>query len=64
MAGKNSRPNGKGDQPRRVDGQKYRDNYDFIDWGIPKDWDYPEGSKTKEQRIKAVEYIVKQGLSQ
>jgi hypothetical protein len=32
MAGKNSRPNGKGDQPRKVNGPKYRDNYDNIKW--------------------------------
>jgi hypothetical protein len=30
MAG--SRPNGKGDRPRKVDGSKYRDNYDQIVW--------------------------------
>lgn len=27
-----SRPNGKGDRPRKVDGKKYRDNYDAIKW--------------------------------
>lgn len=50
-----TRPNGKGDRPRKVDGPKYRDNFDSIKWG-PKDWDYPEGSKTKEQRISAMIY--------
>jgi hypothetical protein len=35
-----SRPNGKGDRPRKVNGPKYRDNYDSINWnptirGIP-----------------------------
>lgn len=32
MAGKANRTNGKGDQPRKVDGPKYRDNYDNIKW--------------------------------
>ena len=32
MAGKANRTNGKGDQPRKVDGPKYRDNYDSIKW--------------------------------
>jgi hypothetical protein len=32
MAGRNNRPNGKGDQPRKVNGPKYRDNYDGIKW--------------------------------
>jgi hypothetical protein len=27
-----SRPNGKGDRPRKVNGPKYRDNYDAIKW--------------------------------
>jgi hypothetical protein len=39
MAGKNNRSNGKGDQPRKVNGPKYRDNFDAIKWG---DLDYPE----------------------
>lgn len=53
---------GKGSKARKVDGPKYRDNFDAIDWGIPKDWDYPEGSKTKEQRIKAMEYAAELGM--
>lgn len=64
MAGKNSRPNGKGDQPRKVNGPKYRDNYDGINWGPPKDWDYPEGSKTKEQRIAAMKYAAEMNLQE
>ena len=32
MAGKANRTNGKGDQPRKVNGPKYRDNYDNIKW--------------------------------
>jgi hypothetical protein len=31
-----TRPNGKGDRPRKVDGKKYRDNYDSIKWGKKK----------------------------
>jgi len=27
-----SRPNGKGDRPRKVNGPKYRSNYDSIAW--------------------------------
>jgi len=27
-----TRPNGKGDRPRKVNGPKYRDNYDSIVW--------------------------------
>ena len=35
-----NRPNGKGDRPRKVDGDKYRSNYDSIAWkptirGVP-----------------------------
>ena len=44
MAGRNNRPNGKGDQPRKVDGPKYRDNYDGIKWGKK-----PETKKKKPQ---------------
>lgn len=61
MAGKANRTNGKGDQPRKVNGPKYRDNYDSIKWG-PKDWDYPEGSKTKEQRLDAYRYAAELGV--
>ena len=43
MAGKDSRPNGKGDQPRKVNGPKYRDNYDNIKWGKK-----PEAKKPNE----------------
>jgi hypothetical protein len=42
---------------RKVNGPKYRDNYDSIQWkhcGCPPDWDYPEGSKTKKQRMDAL----------
>ena len=52
---------GKGSKPRKVDGPKYRDNFDSIKWG-PKDWDYPEGGKTKEQRIKAIQYAAELGM--
>jgi hypothetical protein len=52
-----SRPNGKGDRPRKVNGPKYRDNYDAINW-TPPDWDYPEGSKTKKQRIEGLLYCM------
>jgi hypothetical protein len=35
-----TRPNGKGDRPRKVNGPKYRSNYDSINWnptirGVP-----------------------------
>jgi hypothetical protein len=46
---------------RRVDGAKYRSNYDAIVWkhcAPPPDWDYPEGSKTKKQRIDALLYCM------
>jgi hypothetical protein len=37
-----SRPNGKGDRPRKVNGPKYRDNYDAIKWKKPVDVKNPE----------------------
>jgi hypothetical protein len=59
-----TRPNGKGDRPRKVNGPKYRDNYDAIVWnGCPPDWDYPEGSKTKKQRMDALLYCIDQDIA-
>jgi hypothetical protein len=33
-----SAPAGKGDRPRKVDGHKYRKNYDIIQWNKYPDW--------------------------
>lgn len=47
---------GKGDTPRAVNGEVFRRNYDSIFPRDGKNFDYPEGSKTKEQRIAAMIY--------
>jgi hypothetical protein len=47
---------GKGDTPRAVNGEVYRRNFETIFPTDGKNFDYPEGSKTKEQRIAAMIY--------
>ena len=47
---------GKGDTPRAVNGDVYRRNFEMIFPADGKNFDYPEGSKTKEQRIAAMIY--------
>ena len=47
---------GKGDTPRAVNGDLYRRNFDSIFPRDGKNFDYPEGSKTKEQQIAAMIY--------
>lgn len=47
MAGKANRTNGKGDQPRKVNGPKYRDNYDSINWNKPNEKQPAKSTKEK-----------------
>jgi hypothetical protein len=47
---------GKGDRPRAVNGEVNRSNFDSLFPEGGKHFDYPEGSKTKEQRISAMIY--------
>ena len=47
---------GKGDRPRAVNGEVFRRNFESIFPEDGKNFSYPEGSKTKEQRIAAMIY--------
>ena len=47
---------GKGDTPRAVNGEVYRRNFEEIFSKDGKNFDYPEGSRTKKQRLAAMIY--------
>jgi hypothetical protein len=53
---------GKGDRMRRVNGPRYRDNYDVIDWSTLKKAKYSEEGVAQKQHTEDVERAIRPDL--